>query len=143
MGLSAAFAALILAASPVSAPKDAAAGAWVFETQTYADGCKLAGEVVLVPSRTERGRYSCTVKARETCDGRGLIAQAEQTCTAVRTGDALRIESKVVSVKPPGISYAPDDFTLTIRSTSRMDGMMESFNSAPATFLRPKSAPIS
>jgi hypothetical protein len=117
-------------AKPAAGPANIA-GNWTFQTQTYSNGCKMYGQMVIAPNAT--GRHVCTFKTEEHCPD--VVAKAQETCTATRAGAALTIKSQVKSVSP-AIGYDPDDFELKIENSARMTGMMRSFNSAPVEFFR-------
>jgi hypothetical protein len=143
-----ALAALGLAAAALSADAqtrtlrqsaDPILGAWRFETETYAPGCKITGDMMIRPTK-QKDRFTCTFVARERC-GRELDVLAEQTCAITRTGKALSISSTVVKVTP-AVGYAPDDWQLTFINASKMTGELRSAAVAPVTFFRAQ-APIS
>jgi hypothetical protein len=104
------------AQAPVREAAQAHLGAWSFKTQPYAGGCVL----------------TCRFDAVETCPNR--TAKATQTCTVRRTGNAVKITSKVVRTDSP--SYVPDNFEVELTSPNEMRGGMQSFNSAPVVFRR-------
>lgn len=139
-------AAALAVALPAAAQKPTAAtgsktavitGPWSFITQTYANGCRMSGQMQMVADRA--GRLTCTFTTEERCPD--IVVNAKETCQAVRKDGALTITSKVVSVTPQ-VGYDSDDFELTIQNGARMTGMMRSFNSAPVEFFR-GDAPIS
>jgi hypothetical protein len=119
-------------AKPQGASTANVVGAWTFQTQTYADGCKMYGELVIQPNAS--GKHICTFKTEEHCPD--ILAKAQESCTAQRNGATLAIKSTVLSVSPPNIGYDPDDFELKIENSARMTGMMRSFHSAPVEFYR-------
>jgi hypothetical protein len=138
------FAAALAAALPAAAQKPASGskvasitGAWSFLTQSYANGCRMSGQMRLAPSSS--GKHACTFSTEEKCPD--IVVHAKETCEAVREGGKLTIKSKVGSVDPQ-VGYDPDDFELTIQNGARMTGMMRSFNSAPVEFFR-GDAPVS
>lgn len=133
--------ALVLAAAAPALANPAAnsadiTGAWGFATQTYGEGCKLSGTVVIKPVGKS---FLCTMAAQEIC--RDIKVRAKETCTATRNGDSLVIKATVVSVDPD-VGYVPDDFELKIHSAAYMKGMLRSFHSAPVDFFR-GDAPVS
>jgi hypothetical protein len=129
-GLVALFAATATA-QPARPAQSNISGAWTFQTQTYADGCKMYGEMNIQPAAN--GKHICTFKTEEHCPD--VVAKAQETCTAQRTGDSVKIESVVKSVTPQ-IGYDPDDFELKIENSAHMTGLMRSFHSAPVEFYR-------
>lgn len=106
-------------------------GAWSFQTQTYADGCRMFGKMTIRPDAN--GRHVCTFTTEEHCPD--IVAKAQESCTATRTGAALSIKSTVLSVSPK-VGYDPDDFDLKVDNSSYMAGTMKSFHSAPVEFFR-------
>jgi len=106
-------------------------GAWSFQTQTYANGCRMFGKMTIRPDAN--GRHVCTFATEEHCPD--IVAKAQESCTALRNGGALSIKSTVLSVSPK-VGYDPDDFDLKIDSSSYMSGTMRSFHSAPVEFFR-------
>lgn len=118
---------------PASAATANIVGSWTFQTETYNNGCKMYGELVLQPSANGKN-FVCTFKTEEHCPD--VLAKAQETCTAERNGATVNVVSKVISVSPAGIGYDPDDFELKVESSARMLGMMRSFHSAPVEFYR-------
>jgi hypothetical protein len=98
------------------------AGAWRFRTATFPNGCVIDG--VMNVRRISGDRYACTLTTKQTCEG--FSGGAEETCTAQRSGANLTIKSTVTSFDWAGGSYAPDDFKLTIVSTTYMQGEFSS-----------------
>jgi hypothetical protein len=123
-----------LAQAPVRQPAQAHLGAWSFKTQPYAGGCVLSGQMRI--TQPSAGPLSCRFNAVETCPGR--VSKATQTCAVSRTGNAVKITSKVVHTDSP--SYVPDNFEVELTSPTEMRGMMRSFNSAPVVFRRSEQA---
>ncbi|MGE3303436.1 MAG: hypothetical protein AB7M12_10010 [Hyphomonadaceae bacterium] len=142
LALFACLAALAAADAAGAQPKPKAAGPsiagqWAYETDVYANGCKMTGLMTIKPDAA--GRHACVFESREQCPDISVVAQ--ESCLAQRQGDVLTIKSAVHAVKPQ-VGYDPDDFDLKIESGSRMTGMMRSFHSAPVIFRR-GDAPIS
>ncbi len=138
-------AALLMAGAAVAAePKRAEAakadigGVWNFMTEAYGPTCRLSGTVIVAAPAAD-GKRPCSISAQERCAG--LVVASKQVCTAERKGDALAISASIKSVEPQ-VSYAPDNFELTIESSARMNGMLRSYNSAPVLFFRGE-APVS
>jgi hypothetical protein len=131
----AAFLSVAIAAPAFSQPNRAApaniTGAWTFQTQAYADGCRMFGKMTIRPDAN--GRHICTFSTEEHCPD--IVAKAQESCTAQRNGAALSITSTVLSVSPK-VGYEPDDFDLKIDNSSYMTGTMNSFHSAPVEFFR-------
>lgn len=123
----------VAVAQPKRAPANIA-GAWRFETAPYDGGaCRMTGSMTIVQSRTG-GDYTCTFIATERCNWGEW--SAEQSCTAKRTGEKLEITSTIVRLSPPGTSYAPDNWSLTIRSPDLMVGELRSADIAGVEFRR-------
>ncbi len=118
------------AQAPVRQPASAHFGAWSFKTPPYAGGCVLSGQMRI--TQPNAGPLSCRFNAVETCANR--TAKATQTCTVLRTGNGVKITSKVVRTDSP--SYVPDNFEVELTAPDEMRGMMKSFNSAPVVFRR-------
>lgn len=110
------------------------AGAWGFETAPYQSGsCRMTGAMTIARSRVAN-EYTCTFIATERCTWGEW--SAEQRCTARRTGDRLEIVSTIVKLTPPGTSYAPDNWSLTVRSSDLMVGELRSADIAGVQFRR-------
>jgi hypothetical protein len=119
-------------------PAPVISGAWTFQTAPYdgdRDGrsCTMKGSMVIVQGRTPN-ELTCTFTATETCPFGEWVA--EQTCTAKRTGDKLDITSTVRRVTPNTVSYAPDNWQLTIRTSDLMVGELRSADIANVQFRR-------
>jgi hypothetical protein len=112
-------------------------GAWRFETARYdvtqSGGCQMKGSMTIVRGR-DANTFTCRFIATESCNWGEW--SAEQTCTATRQGDKLEITSTVVRLTPNNISYAPDNWSLTIRSTDLMVGELRSADIANVQFRR-------
>ncbi|MDX2234206.1 MAG: hypothetical protein NW200_06880 [Hyphomonadaceae bacterium] len=112
-------------------------GAWRFETVRYdvtdTGGCQMTGTMTIRRGPAP-GAYVCAFTATEDC-GWGRWS-AEQTCTARRNGDQLEVESVIVRVSPANTSYAPDNWSLTIRSADLMVGELRSADIANVEFRR-------
>lgn len=141
-----AFAALlafaILGAGPAFANKDANAtdvlGTWSFQTKPYRGGeCVMTGTMHLSP-HPEAGRYACELTAVEMCTmwGRSVV---RQSCDVRRFGDQVSVRSTIEEMlesKFEGLVYVPDNFTLTVQSSTRMFGALVSAVTAPVEFRR-------
>lgn len=140
-------AALTLAAAPPAAAQDGAeegqgggaqisdeslAGFWTFDSDAFfAFGVTqhISGEVELTLQRD--GTYRCQMSVTDLLEEEDVTIRTEQSCIAVRDGDQLEIYSTVLSVDPPGYNYVPDNFTLTIVSDRRMEGVMHTAGDDP------------
>jgi hypothetical protein len=135
--------ALVGSASALAQPKKGASppaitGAWSFQTAPYdgdRDGrtCSMRGAMTITPGR-DASTLNCVFTAIETCPFGEWTA--EQTCTAKRTGDKLEIASTIRKVTPSTVSYAPDNWSLTIRSGDLMVGELRSADIANVQFRR-------
>lgn len=115
-------------------PAPAITGVWRFETAPYDGGvCRMTGEMTVARTRTAND-FTCTFTATEHCGDRSW--SAEQTCTARRSGDRLDITSTIVRLSPPNLSYAPDNWSLAIRSSDLMVGELRSADIANVQFRR-------
>jgi hypothetical protein len=142
-------AAALLALPAAAQSKDAKAkegvkadilGAWSFQTKPYREGeCVMTGTMRLSAHKT-KGLYACELTAIEMCSfwGRSVV---RQSCSARRMGDQVSIRSEIVEMveqKNEGLTYWPDNFSLTVQSSSRMYGALISAATAPAEFRRTK-----
>jgi hypothetical protein len=93
------------------------AGQWNFHTQPF-NGCVIQGEMTI--KRVSDKKYICTFKTKQNCGQ--VIGSAEQSCTIDRNGAAVKIRSKVLKYDWGDGTYAPDDFDLTVVSSSYMKG---------------------
>lgn len=135
-------AACALAAAPVvaqdeppagGAPADISGG-WSFQVDPYfSQGCVMTGELSLTPR--DQGGYACSLLAEERCIS-GRILRARQSCEAVIDGSTLSLSSTVTEVEPPGATYFPDNFELTIVDGALMRGELQSSARSPAIFHR-------
>lgn len=113
-------------------------GTWSFQTRPYRQGaCIMTGTMFLSP-HPEEGQYSCELTAVEVCSmwGRSVV---RQSCQARRFGDQVSIRSEIEEMlesKTEGLTYVPDNFTLTVQSADRMFGALVSAVTAPAEFHR-------
>ena len=129
---------LTAVAQPQRDAATAVTGAWRFETAPYDIGaggktCQMTGSMTIVRG-TRANAFACTFIATESCNWGQW--SAEQRCTATRTGDKLEIESQIVRLTPPNTSYAPDNWSLTIRSSDLMVGQLRSADIANVQFRR-------
>jgi hypothetical protein len=115
-------------------------GQWSFQTKPYRGGeCVMTGTMRLSPHKT-KGLYACELTAIEMCSfwGRSVV---RQSCEARRFGDQVSIRSEIVEMvetKTEGLTYWPDNFSLTVQSSARMYGALVSAATAPAEFRRSK-----
>lgn len=113
-------------------------GTWSFQTKPYRQGaCLMTGTMYLSPHE-EDGLYNCELTAVEMCSmwGRSVV---RQSCEARRFGNQVSIRSRVeemLETKTEGLTYVPDNFTLTVQSSKRMFGALVSAVTAPAEFIR-------
>ena len=131
--LFAALAALIAAAGAAPRPDPAAAvlGAWRFQTEPYASGCVMTGDLVVMRDANRKG-FTCRLVAHEACPEIKITAQ--QVCTLAHAHGAITITSTIEHVTSP--NYAPDNFALKLESASRMSGELRSADIAPVVFWR-------
>ena len=128
----------IAAAQPAAQASTSVLGAWRFDTARYdvgTDGrsCRMSGAMTIVRG-AHAGEFDCSFVSTERCTWGAW--SAAQTCTATRTGDKLEITSTIVRLTPANISYAPDNWSLTIRSTDLMVGELRSADIANVQFTR-------
>jgi hypothetical protein len=118
-------------------PRPAITGEWRFDTAPYnvnPDGsaCRMSGLMTI--KRNANGAYSGRFTARETCPHGSWTA--EQTCIGVRKGDKLELTATIIKLTPANVSYAPDNWSLTIKNGSRMVGQLRSADVADVEFRR-------
>lgn len=111
-----------------AAVRDPIEGAWSFKTGAFDNGCVLTGQLMVMPKKG--GVYSCQIKAREVCPAikasgveiaPKIDITADEVCVLTAQGNRVTIKSKVVRA-PPQMPYLPDDFSLTIKDASHMEG---------------------
>lgn len=117
-------------------------GVWSFKTSAYRGGqCIMSGKMHLTHAG-EADVYDCEITAVEECTslGRSVVLQS---CTARRFGNQVSVRSIIDEMleSKQGLeglpaSYAPDNFSLTIKSSRRMFGSLVSAVSAPVEFTR-------
>jgi len=126
-----------LAAIALSGPALASdiTGSWTF-TANVEEPCTFTGVAVLSASEND-GRYGCELTAKQIC-GETIRYTVRQSCTAVRTGEQLSIQSEIEEFieGEPTPFYFPDNFALTIQSDSRMAGALVSSSTYRAIFTR-------
>lgn len=110
-------------------------GAWSFEAAIVHDeSCSFTGEV-FIRRGASPDHYLCEMVAHDVCPGSWAF-RAEQSCTAMRSGDQLTIKSRITNLEPPAGNYLPDDFQLRIVDGSLMLGELRSAMVASARFTR-------
>ena len=117
-------------------------GMWTFQTSVYREGqCQMAGQMH-VSSAEEPGTYTCEITANEVCTGLGESVVL-QSCVARRVGNQVTVRSNIEQMLESkdafvGLesSYAPDNFSLTVKSSRRMFGSLVSAVTAPVEFKR-------
>ncbi|MBB35204.1 MAG: hypothetical protein CME88_07410 [Hirschia sp.] len=118
-------------------------GSWTFETGKYNSACTIRGRMYIYP-KGQDGMHACEFTTFEKCPD--LSAEVKQSCSAsVINGDQVVITSEIISIEdqsPFAYGYAPDNWSLTIRSSDEMTGTLESASRAQVIFER-KSIPIS
>ena len=112
-------------------------GAWRFETARYdggaGGGCQMSGTMTIARAAAPN-TFACTFIATESCGVNRW--SAEQRCTATRSGDKLEITSEIVRLSPANTSYAPDNWSMSIRSSDLMVGELRSADIADVQFRR-------
>lgn len=110
-------------------------GSWVFQAWVDDEGCTFTGNATLAPSDESGNPASCELTARQVCQNAEWVVR--QTCTATRTGNRIAIKSTIVEFfTEPSASYLPDDFLLTIDSSTRMFGALHSYGIHKAVWTR-------
>ncbi len=142
--LAALMALALFSAAPANANEDAdktdVLGSWSFQTKPYRSGeCVMTGTMHLTP-HADTGRYACELTAVEMCTmwGRSVVGQS---CDVRRFGDQISVRSTIEEmIESKGeiadMVYVPDNFTLTIQSSTRMFGALVSAVTAPVEFRR-------
>lgn len=109
-------------------------GEWSFVAKTP-DECSFTGVALLLPGETE-DRFSCELTATQQCFGETW--QVRQTCAATKVGDQLVITSTIEEFLQgePDMGYKPDNFSLKIKSSDYMRGVLLSWGTHIAEFRR-------
>lgn len=118
----------------ISPAKADISGQWAFEANTN-DECSFTGLALLMPTENPN-RFECELTALQVCNVETW--QVRQSCTAVRLGDQLIIDSEIeefIQGEDSG-AYMPDDFTLKIKSGDHMRGVLRSWGQHIAEFRR-------
>lgn len=129
---------LIMAGAAAASPQkpkprpDPVVGVWEFKTEPYGGGCVMSGRMTIRPA-VGGAPHTCTFVAYENCPD--VKVRADQTCTATKVGDKLSIKATIIKVEPQ-VSYAPDDWELTVIDAGRMRGELRSADIAPVIFYR-------
>lgn len=113
-------------------------GSWSFQTKPYRQGACIMTGTMRLSAHPEEGLYACELTAVEVCSmwGRSVVLQ---TCNARRFGNQVSIRSEIKEMleqKFEGLTYVPDNFTLTIQNHTRMWGALVSAATAPVEFRR-------
>ncbi|MEO1553371.1 MAG: hypothetical protein AAFR82_05505 [Pseudomonadota bacterium] len=131
--------ALIVTASLMAMPAMAdanIAGHWTFEANVEAD-CTFGGTAHL--ERTSDTRFKGELTARQSCSLLEEDYLVRQDCEASQLGNQLSVRCRIVEFINGFESefYFPDNFTLTIESSTRMHGALVSAGRArPAEWIR-------
>ena len=111
-------------------------GVWSFRTGDYYDGCRITGEMVILPT-DQQGAFACEFTTHEVCPN--LEGEIRQACTARKNGDSIRIESRLTEIirqSPQPYGYSPDNWSLKIETRDRMTGQLDSAARALVVFER-------
>lgn len=130
---------MVLCASLMTLPAMAdvnIAGHWTFEANVEAD-CTFGGTAHL--ERTSDNRFTGELTARQSCPLLPEDYLVRQDCEASQIGNQLSVRCRIVEFINGFQSefYYPDNFTLTIESSTRMHGALVSAGPArPAEWIR-------
>lgn len=130
-----AFLSLSLLAPTVQADTNIA-GQWTFSAN-ISDDCTFGGTAVL--EKSDETNYTGELTARQSCADLPEDYLVRQDCSASVLGNQLSVRCRIVEFINGFESpfYAPDNFTLTIQSASRMHGALVSAGSVlPAEWKR-------
>lgn len=131
--------ALAVSIAPTTAIAQSASdisGNWSFRTGDYYDGCRITGEMVILPTE-QAGVLACEFTTHEVCPG--LEGQIRQSCTAQVSGKSVRIDSQLTEIihqSPQPYGYSPDNWSLEIQTRDRMTGQLDSAARALVIFER-------
>ena len=131
--------ALAIGASLLACPAMAdvnVAGHWTFEA-ILDEGCTFGGTAYL--ERTEENRFTGEITARQSCVTLPEDYLVRQNCSASQLGNQLSVRCQIVEFVNGFESefYYPDNFTLTIESSSRLYGALVSAGGTrPAEWIR-------
>lgn len=110
------------------------AGEWGFEADT-GEGCTFTGSALLLGT-SDPTQYECELTALQICASESW--QVRQSCTAVRDGNILEINSTIeefIQGYDNG-GYLPDNFRLAITNEDLMQGYLLSWGFHVAEFRR-------
>tara|TARA_B100001179_G_scaffold230792_1_gene219186 strand:+ start:1357 stop:1812 length:456 start_codon:yes stop_codon:yes gene_type:complete len=118
-----------------SAPEAAdISGEWGFTANTN-DDCSFTGTALLTRT-SDPNRFGCELTALQMCTSETW--QVRQSCSAVRLDDQLIINSEIEEFLQgePNQGYLPDNFSLKIKSSDFMKGVLLSWGRHSAEFRR-------
>lgn len=130
-----------LAASSALAEDDVPAaniaGQWQFTANVGSD-CTFNGQATLTPEADGRN-FACELTARETCPAFDIHYLVRQSCTATRLGQQISVRSTIEEFLEgePTPTYFPDNFSLFIQDSTRMNGALISHGAHQAVWTRP------
>ena len=109
-------------------------GSWSFVANTY-DGCDFTG-IMHLGSGERPDIHACELTARQACPDVTYVVR--QPCRAQRSGDQLIVRSQIAEFLEgePTPGYWPDNFILTVKTSSRMIGALLSHGSHASEFTR-------
>ena len=99
-------------------------GMWVF-VANIGNACTFTGQAVLTAEADGRN-YACELTARQSCPDLGIEYLVRQSCVATRTGRQISVRARIEEFLegPPSASYYPDNFSLFIQDSTRMNGAL-------------------
>lgn len=114
-------------------------GTWNF-TAKLRIPCEFSGQATLKPSEDRRETdYSCEMTARQYCPELNIDYAVRQTCKVRNTRGQVWIQATIEEFlrgQDTG-SYYPDNFNLSVQSSSEMSGaLISSGNARPAIWVR-------
>lgn len=109
-------------------------GEWSFVAKTP-DECSFTGVALLMPGDT-KDQYACELTATQQCFAETW--QVRQSCSATQVGDQLVITSTIEEFiqGSENQGYKPDNFSLKIKSSDHMRGVLLSWGTHIAEFRR-------
>ncbi|MEE9381260.1 MAG: hypothetical protein V3V03_07635 [Hyphomonadaceae bacterium] len=118
-------------------PEANIAGQWQFVARVGSD-CTFTGQATLTPKADGRN-FSCELTARETCPAFDVHYLVRQSCTATRLGQQISVRSTIEEFLEgePSETYFPDNFSLFIQDSTRMNGALISHGAHQAVWTRP------
>lgn len=129
----------ITAAAEEDTPTANIAGMWVF-VANIGNACTFTGQATLTPSEDDRN-HTCEITARQSCPSLGIEYLVRQRCVATITGQQVSVRSKIEEFLEGDASanYFPDNFSLFIQDTTRMNGaLISGGNANQAVWTRPE-----